>query len=319
MTSGFAGRTSRRLVLATRGSPLARWQAQRVADLLAGVPAAPPVVLRTVHTIGDRLPAAPLAELGGQGVFVKEVQAAVLSGQADLAVHSAKDLPARTPSGLVLAAVPERADPRDALAGARLGDLPAGATVATSSPRRRAQLAWLRPDLTFAEVRGNIARRLDHHGATCVVVAAAALSRLDLADRAAEVLDPSLVLPQVGQGALAVECRADDEVTRALLAAVDDAGAHRAVLAERSFLAAVGGGCRAAVGALAGPAPGAGPGAALMLHAMLAGGDGHIVLRRRVTGTDPEALGLAAFAALRDECGAATVGAVLAGTAVGGR
>ena len=320
--------------LAARGSPLARWQADRVAALLRALPGAPAVEIVTVHTTGDRLAEVSLAALAGQGVFVTEVQQAVLSGEADLAVHSAKDLPSATPEGLVIAAVPERADPRDALAGSTLRDLRPGALVGTGSPRRRAQLAWMRPDLRFTELRGNIGTRLGRVGSVdVVVVAQAALDRLDLATSAAEVLSPALMLPQVAQGALAVECRAGDAGVRDLLARIDDAAVHRAVDAERSFLAAVGGGCRAAIGALARPAgPGAGaPGGsaseggladadsstgadssepaarALVLDAMVASPDGRIVLRCRVTGTEPLALGRAAHAELVERRGASLV------------
>ena len=153
--------------------------------------------------------------MGGTGVFVKEVQQAVLDGRADIAVHSAKDLPASaSPEGLVIAAVPERANPYDALVGSTLDALPAGALIGTGSVRRRAQLAAVRPDLTFAELRGNIPTRLEKAaGFDAIVVAAAALERLDLLDRATEILSSDVMMPQVGQGALAVECRVDDDVT----------------------------------------------------------------------------------------------------------
>ena len=184
------------------------------------------VELVLITTSGDQRRDVPVWELGGQGVFVKEVQAAVLDGRADLAVHSAKDLPSWTAEGLVLEAVLERADARDALVGSRLADLQPGALVATGSVRRRAQLAWVRPDLTFAGLRGNIGTRLDRvPDGGAVVVAAAALARLGLLGRAAEILPPAIMLPQVGQGAIAVECRAGDGDTRAALAAIDDADA----------------------------------------------------------------------------------------------
>ncbi len=273
------------------------------------------MVLRAVVTTGDRRRDVTLGELGGHGVFAKEVQQAVLSGEADLAVHSAKDLPSDTPEGLVIASVPERADPRDVLVGARLSGLPPGALVATGSPRRRAQLAWLRPDLRFTEVRGNIATRLGALGTVdAVVVAKAAIDRLGLAGQVSEILSPSVMLPQVGQGALAVECRVDDEWTAAWLRRIDDADVHRAVDAERSFLAAVGGGCRAPLGAWAtveDQAPVEGEPRAerrqLRLQVMVASGDGHVVLRQEVAGDDPRVLGQAARAALWQRCGAATI------------
>jgi hydroxymethylbilane synthase len=297
----------RPLRLATRGSPLARLQADRVAALLAGAAAAPVCDIVVVSTTGDRSTDVPIDRLGGQGAFVNDIQVAVLQGRADLAVHSAKDLPSVTPRGLVLACVPERADPRDALVGARLEDLPPGARVATGSVRRRAQLAWLRPDLSFTELRGNMATRLERaarEGAG--VVAVAALDRLGLSHRIAEALDIRVLLPQVGQGALAIECREDDDEVRRLLAEIDDAVAHVAVRAERSFLATLGGGCSLPVGALATPSghragagavPAPAPDAAdagheaLTLEGLLASRDGRIVLRRRATGGDPVELG----------------------------
>ena len=258
---------------ATRGSPLARWQTDHVVALLAaaesGALGASGPVAETVviSTEGDRRADVPLAEIGGKGVFVKEVQAAVLDGRADVAVHSAKDLPAATPDGLVIAAVLERADPRDALVGARLADLPAGATVATGSQRRRVQLLALRPDLVIVGLRGNIATRLARldtppDGAQPVdaqavgaqpvdalVMAAAALHRLGLAHRADELLDPETFVPQVGQGVIAVECRADDAVTRAALAHLDHAPTRALLTVERGFLTELGGDCDLPAGA----------------------------------------------------------------------
>lgn len=279
----------RRLRLATRGSELARWQAEHVAALVRAAVPSVEAELVVVDTRGDRTQAAevPLWEIGGKGVFVKEVQAAVLDGRADLAVHSAKDLPAVTPDELVLAAVPERADPRDALVGATLADLPAGATVATGSVRRRAQLAWRRPDLTFAGLRGNIATRIDKAaGFGAVVVAAAALERLGRIDDAAELLDASIVLPQVGQGAIAVECRVDDEAARSTLAAADHGPSRAAVEAERGFLAALGGDCDLPAGAHATPLDPDEPGAGLRVEGVLCSLDGHVLLRHAVEAPD---------------------------------
>ena len=280
----------RPLRVATRGSELARWQAGRVATLLGT-----DTELLIVSTTGDERTDVPIHSVGGTGIFVKEVQQAVLDGRADLAVHSAKDLPASdSPAGIVLAAVPERADPRDALVGSTLDALAAGARVATGSVRRRAQLAAQRPDLTFAELRGNIATRLARAADfDAIVVAAAALTRLGLDDRADEILEPSVVLPQVGQGALAVECRAADDDTLARVVAIDDARAHRAVDAERAYLAELGGGCDLPCGALA-----AVDGHEIVLEAVLAALDGHIVLRATVRDPDPVGAGHAAAAEL---------------------
>lgn len=238
------------LRIATRRSPLALWQADHVAALLRRAHPALEVAVVAMDTEGDRRLDVPIAELGGKGVFAKEVQRAVLDGRADLAVHSAKDLPAVAVDGLVLAAVPERGDPRDALVGAALADLPVGATVATGSQRRRVQLAALRPDLAFAGLRGNMATRLAQVPAGgAIVVAAVALARLGLADRLAEVLSADVLVPQVGQGALAIECRTDDERARGLLAAVEHEPSRRAVDAERAFLAELGGDCDLPAGA----------------------------------------------------------------------
>lgn len=243
-----------------------------------------------VETTGDRRADRPLWEIGGQGVFVKEVQAAVADGRADAAVHSAKDLPSRAVPGLALAAVPERADPRDVLVGSTLEGLPPGATVATGSVRRRAQLAWLRPDLTFTGLRGNIATRLERiPRGGAVVVAAAALDRLDLAPAAAERLEPSVMLPQVGQGCIAVECRDSDEATLEALAEIDDPLQRMCLDAERAFLARLEGGCDLPAGALALPQAEGG----LRVEGLLASLDGRVLLRSALSGTDPSALGTA--------------------------
>ena len=283
------------LRIATRGSRLALWQAERVAALLGG-----DVELVTVSTTGDQRTDVPIWTIGGTGVFVKEVQQAVLEGRADLAVHSAKDLPSETAAGLVLAAVPERADPRDALVGARLVDIPAGGRIGTGSVRRQAQLASLRPDLHFESIRGNIETRVAKAGdLDAVVVAMAALDRLGLAERATEILEPSAMLPQVAQGALAVECRADDSAAAARLAAIDDPAAHRAVDAERAFLRQLGGGCDLPCGALAV----ARPDGTVAIEVLLATLDGKTVVRARHEGVDPEETGREAARILLDEQG----------------
>jgi hydroxymethylbilane synthase len=300
----IGGEGSHRVLrLATRGSPLALWQANRVAELLTMSPGAPRCEPVVVQTTGDALAGVPVSQLGAQGAFVKEVQLALLDGRADLAVHSAKDLPSATPPGLVLACVPERADPRDAIVGSTLEGLSTGATVATGSVRRRAQLAWLRPDLTFCDLRGNMATRLERaREVGAGVLALAALERLGLTAAVAEVFDPGTLLPQVGQGALGVECREDDHDVIGLLMAIDDHDAHAAVLAERSFLAALGGGCTLPLGALAVPTL---DGEELALDGFLASRDGRILLRRRETGrlSDPVELGTRLSHVLLDECG----------------
>ncbi len=229
---------------------MARWQTDRVSELLVEAGAAPGVEAVIVETTGDARQNVPIHEIGGQGVFVKEVQQAVLDGRADFAVHSAKDLPSETSPGLVLAALPERADPRDALVGSTLQDLRHGARVATGSVRRRALLSNIRPDLEFAELRGNIGTRLRKAKAfDAIVVAAAALDRLEETPEVVERLDASVMIPQVAQGALAIECRSDDSETLAALASIDAADVRRVVEAERAFLAELGSGCDLPVGA----------------------------------------------------------------------
>ena len=301
MTAGAAP-----LRIATRGSALARWQAEHVAALLQAAEPGLAVELVVVEVVADQRLDIPIWELGGKGVFAKEVQAAVLDGRADVAVHSGKDLPSTTVPGLVLAAVPERGDARDALVGCRLADLPPGARIGTGSARRRVQLVDLRPDLTFGGLRGNMATRLeraaDFHA---IVVAAVALERLGLAGHITEVLDESVLLPQVAQGALAVECRHDDVVTTAHLAAIEHAPSRRRVDAERGFLAELGGDCDLPAGAHAVLLPDG----RLRLDSLLASLDGRIVLRHRVdeepgeVRPDPSALGRAAARHLLDRAG----------------
>ena len=258
--------------LATRSSPLAIWQATYVADLLRVAHPGLEVELVRTDTVGDRRLDVPISEIGGKGVFATEVQRLVLDGSADAAVHSAKDLPAVTGEGLVLACVPERGDPRDALVGSTLDGLASGAVVATGSQRRRVQLAARRPDLEFVELRGNMATRLGkvpEGGA--VVVAAVALERLGLADRIDEVLAADLLIPQVGQAALAVETRAGDAAVADLLAAVEHGASRVRVDAERAFLAELGGDCDLPAGAHATL-----DGDRLHLRALLAADDGTV-------------------------------------------
>ncbi len=237
------------LRLATRGSPQARTQAQLVADAITATTGeATDLVL--VETTGDRKQSVPLHTIGGQGVFVKEVQQAVLDGRADAAVHSAKDLPSETPSALQLAALCRRRDAADALIGRSLTQLADGAVVATGSVRRRAQLADARPDLRFVELRGNIARRLEQIPAGgSIVMAVAALEVLGMTDRIAGRLDPIVFVPAVGQGCVAVECRIDDTRISEVLARVDDVSTRFAVTTERAFLAELGAGCTLPLGA----------------------------------------------------------------------
>jgi hydroxymethylbilane synthase len=297
-----------RLRAATRGSPLARWQTDHVAALLGAVARRGAVEVESVvvETVADRHQDTEIWEMGGKGVFVKEVQAAVLAGRADFAVHSAKDMPAVVHPDLLLAAVPERADPRDVLLGATMRTLPAGATIATGSVRRRAQLAWVRPDLTFTGLRGNIATRLTRipvGGA--LVMAAAAIDRLEIAldDVDHELLSPAVMLPQVAQGALAVECRRDDDATIELLQEIEHAASRRAVDAERGFLAELGGDCDLPAAAYASEAPARG----LEIEGLLASLDGHVVVRHREVTSAGEAGGRAVARSLLDDAGGAAL------------
>lgn len=272
------------LRIATRRSPLALWQARSVGDALG-------VEYEFVHleTEGDLRSTASLHEMGGQGVFVKEVQAAVLSGRADIAVHSAKDLPTMSVPGLEICAVPLRGEVRDALVGGSLAGLKNAATVATSSSRRISQLRTLRPDLKIVPVRGNIQTRIERsreHDA--LMVAAVALERLELHEEAMEIFSIESFCPQVGQGALAVECRTDDGAVKELLQSLDHGPSHRAVVAERAMLERLGAGCTLPVGGYAYAEDDT-----LTLSGFVGSLDGRINVKAIQSGTDPVALGVA--------------------------
>ena len=238
------------LRIATRRSPLALWQAEHVAALLRAADPTLQVELVAADTAADLDLQRTISEIGGKGAFSKEIQQVVLAGRADLAVHSAKDLQAVTPDGLVIGAFPERGTVHDCLVGSRLADLPPGATVATGSARRRALLLDLRSDLDIIGLRGNIGTRLAQLPAFgALVMAAVALERLGEQPGVTEALDPERFVPQVGQGALAVECRAGDTATIELLARINHGPTEVAVSAERSFLVELGGDCNLPAGA----------------------------------------------------------------------
>jgi hydroxymethylbilane synthase len=245
------------LRIGTRGSPLALWQANHVAERLRPLAGSRLVELVRIQTAGDRISDLPLSQIGGDGLFTKEIQRALLGGAADVAVHSLKDLPTLPVEGLVLAAVPPRGPAGDALISRRhaaFDHLPPGATVGTSSLRRRAQLLHRRPDLCLVDMRGNVEtrlRKLDQQGLDALVLAQAGLERLGLGAAVTEILDPDWMLPAVGQGALGLECRADDREARTLLEDLNDLPTRQAVLAERALLRALGGGCLVPVGAAA--------------------------------------------------------------------
>lgn len=242
------------LRLGTRGSALARWQAEWVAARLQELGVA--VELVPITTQGD-VKTGPLGEIGGQGLFTKELQRALLDGQIDLAVHSLKDLPTAPVEGLLLAAVPPRESTADALISVkadRLEKLPKAARVGTGSLRRKAQLLHLRPDLIVADIRGNVEtrlRKLEEDAYDAIVLAEAGLTRLGLASRIRQRLQPPVMLPAVGQGALGIETRANDLRTRQLVAPLDHEPTHLAVVAERVLLLALRAGCMAPVGAIA--------------------------------------------------------------------
>jgi hydroxymethylbilane synthase len=282
--------------IATRRSPLALWQSERVRDLLLDIDPDLTIELVPTETSADRRQDVPIWDLGGKGAFCTEVQALVLAGHADLAVHSAKDLPARTRPGLVLAAVPARGEVRDALVGCRLADLPAGGVVATGSNRRRVQLAAHRPDLRFDGLRGNIATRLAKAaGYDAIVMAAVALERLGERPPVVDLVPPEVMVPQVGQGALAVETRSDAPDVTALAAAIEDAEARRAVDAERAFLDTLGGDCDLPAGAWA-----RAEGPELVLDAVLAAELDAVPQRVQLRGIDGIALGRSAGVQLRE-------------------
>jgi hydroxymethylbilane synthase len=283
---------TRTLRIGTRGSTLARTQTQTVADALGG-----PVEIVPIITDGDRS-AAAVADLGGTGVFVSALRAALLDGEIDVAVHSYKDLPTAPADGITIAAVPPREDPRDALVardGLTLGELPPGSRIGTGAPRRAAQLRALGLGLEIVAVRGNVDTRMAKVAAgelDAVVLALAGLRRLGRGHEATEVFDPIQVLPAPAQGALAIECRAADAEVLATLAALDSADARATVTAERALLAGLEAGCSAPVGALAEIAEGD-DGPEVFLRGSVTAVDGSDAVRLSATGptTDAEGVG----------------------------
>lgn len=291
--------------LASRGSALALWQAEHVRNRIRQVRSDIDVDIRVVKTTGDRITDVPLSRLGGRGVFTKEVDNAVLAGEAAAAVHSLKDLPTVMADGLVLGAVLAREDPHDAYVpgpgrAARLDELPAGSRVGTSSLRRRAQLLGRRPDLEVVDLRGNLDTRLRHLADgryDAIIVAAAGLRRLGREDVIGEILDSPTWLPAVGQGALAVVIRDGDSEAAAVIRLLDDAAARAETGAERAFLRALEGGCQVPIGAL-----GRVHGSVLELHGMVSDLEGRTIMRGSITGTreEAEALGRQLAAELLD-------------------
>ena len=241
------------LRIGTRGSMLAKWQAESVRkQLFAATGMEADIVI--IKTSGDKMQHAPLTQIGGKGIFIKELEDALLEESIDLAVHSVKDVPTDIPSRLMFPAVCRRDDVRDCLVGSTLANLRQGARVGTSSLRRQAQLKHLRPDLDLRDLRGNVdtrLRKVESGEYEAVMVAKAGLDRLGLSQRISEVLSPEVCMPAVGQGAIAVECRLKDTEAADLLAPLDDAETRTAIIAERALLAALQGGCQVPLGAWA--------------------------------------------------------------------
>lgn len=283
------------VVLGTRGSKLAVHQSEWVQAQLHALAPHVTVTLRRIQTSGDKILDVPLAQIGGKGLFVKEIEEALLSGEIDLAVHSMKDVPTELPEGLAILCVPPREDPRDALIsreGRAFMDLPLGARIGTSSLRRQSQLLHARPDLTIAMLRGNLDTRLKklHDGQfDAIVLAAAGLRRLDWAHEITEYIVPQISLPAIGQGALGIEGRSDDLFIRSLLSGLNHAPSQTAVRAERALLHRLQGGCQVPIAAHATLA-----GTRVTLEGLVASVDGKELIRDRAEGTfeDPESIGI---------------------------
>jgi len=309
----------RPLRLGTRGSPLALAQARQIARQLRDQ-CGRPAVLITVATPGDES-TAPIERLGTTGVFTTTLREALLRGEVDLVVHSCKDLPTATVPGLQVAAFPAREDPRDALVwpgGTSLDALPYGARIGTGSPRRAALLRTTGRRLQVVPMRGNVGtrlRKLAGGEVDALVLAVAGLSRLGLLDGTVTPLHPSLLMPAPAQGALAVECRTDDPVTAAQLRTLDHAPTRAATITERGFLAALGVGCSAPVGALAEVAAGGGGGSVVRVSGVIAAPDGSSVIRAQASGAagDGDALGRRLAHMLLEDGGAALLGRTRAG------
>ena len=295
-----------RIVIGTRSSKLALWQADYVADSLRREYPELQVEKKLMTTKGDRILDAPLAKIGGKGLFTKELETAMLAGEIDIAVHSLKDMPTEVPEGLVISAITKRLDAGDALVSEKfrsLEELPAGAKVGTSSLRRKAQLLHARPDLNIQDLRGNVntrLRKLEEEHFDAIVLAVAGLKRLGFADRITEVLPKELLLPAVGQGALAIETRADDAEVRRIIAFLNDEDTVNCARAERAFLARVEGGCQVPVGVHATVA-----GKELAVEAVIASLDGKRLYRdvRKGSCEEAETIGTALAERLLDAGG----------------
>ncbi|MBF8448050.1 hydroxymethylbilane synthase [Aeromonas dhakensis] len=285
---------ARTLKIATRKSPLAMWQANFVKDRLEALYPELQVELVPMSTQGDKILDTPLAKVGGKGLFVKELETAMLEGRADIAVHSMKDVPVEFPEGLGLHTICEREDPRDAFVSNRFGqidELPQGAVVGTSSLRRQCQLRAARPDLVIRDLRGNVNTRLaklDTGEYDAIILAAAGLKRLEMAHRITAFIEPEQSLPANGQGAVGIECRLDDHELHALLAPLEHPETRIRVLTERAMNRALQGGCQVPIGAYA-----LVEGEEVWLRGLVGSPDGSRVIRDEIRGplADGEALG----------------------------
>ena len=283
------------VVLGTRGSKLAVQQSEWVQAQLHKLAPHVTVTLQRIQTSGDKILDVPLAQIGGKGLFVKEIEEALLSGEIDLAVHSMKDVPTELPEGLAILCVPPREDPRDALIsrdGLVFNDFPRGAKIGTSSLRRQSQLLHARPDLTIAMLRGNLdtrIRKLREGQFDAIVLAAAGLRRLAWAHEITEYLAPQISLPAIGQGALGIEGRRDDLFIRSLLSGLNHASSMTAVLAERALLHRLQGGCQVPIAAHATVT-----GTVVRLEGLVSSVDGKELFRETADGTieDPESIGI---------------------------
>ena len=280
----------KKIVIGTRSSKLALWQADYVAECLKEEYPGLEVEMKLMTTKGDKILDAPLAKIGGKGLFTKELEQEMLEGGIDLAVHSLKDMPTEVPEGLVIAAITKRADPGDAVVSLKYGhfaDLPEGAKVGTSSLRRKAQLLHARPDLKIQDLRGNVntrLRKLEEENFDAIVLAVAGLTRLGFKDRIAEVMPREIMLPAVGQGALAIEARGDDAEILETISFLNDEDMVACAKGERAFLAKVEGGCQVPVGVY-----GSVEQDELQLEAVIASLDGARLYRDRLTGNKSEA------------------------------
>ena len=280
----------KKIVIGTRSSKLALWQADYVAECLRKEYPGLQVEKKLMTTKGDKILDAPLAKIGGKGLFTKELEQEMLEEGIDLAVHSLKDMPTEVPEGLVIAAITKRADPGDAVVSLKYGhfeDLPKGAKVGTSSLRRKAQLLHARPDLNIQDLRGNVntrLRKLEEENFDAIVLAVAGLTRLGFKDRIAEVMPREIMLPAVGQGALAIEARAEDEEILEMIAFLNDEDMAACAKGERAFLAKVEGGCQVPVGVF-----GSVENEKLQLEAVIASLDGARLYRDKLTGAKSEA------------------------------